>query len=206
MGESCCDVMKTDDCTGSTSFEVKVPEGDDCVEYTVEMGDFYGDGWQGGTVFFDGIEVGWTGSYDFQTLETVCLPDGVYEPYASCDEYPGEVYWNVVGTGVCGGAKFGDCAPTPPPTPSPDPTAAPSSAPSRQDWQFGPGGSFSYSSSYAVDCSTDCPPEFFATVANGEAAFCDEVAATGNGIFSCLSDCLDNVEGYVAMHCACGAK
>ena len=95
--------------------------------------------------------------------------------------------------------------PVPTPLPTPEPTIPPSPAPSRQDWLFPSAGSLSHSFSYA-DCSSDCPPEFFAVVANGEKAFCDEVAATGNGIFSCLSDCLDHAEDYVAMHCACGSK
>jgi len=89
--------------------EVTVPEGHDCVEYEVEMFDMLSDGWEG-TLNFKGHQLSPNG-YAYYFTATVCLEDGFYQPQQCRERWSSEVFWNVVGTGVCGGGQ--DLCPAP---------------------------------------------------------------------------------------------
>jgi hypothetical protein len=96
-----------------------------------------GDGWNGDILYFTpGISV--TLPSGSSGVEEVCLPSGVYSPYACGGSYPSETSWEVVGYGVSGGADA-SCSPssgsftisdlTVTQTPSETPTPVPSSSP-----------------------------------------------------------------------------
>jgi predicted outer membrane repeat protein len=94
-----------------------------------------GDGWNGDILYFTpGISV--TLPSGSSGVEEVCLPPGVYSPYACGGSYSSETSWEVVGYGVSGGADA-SCSPSSGnftisdnmQRPSGSPTPVPSSSP-----------------------------------------------------------------------------
>jgi hypothetical protein len=65
-----------------------------CVDVTVVMRDSYGDGWQGNMLFVGEQVVSLADSSSGQV--TMCLPFGVYYPYACGGRDPEEVSWDIL--------------------------------------------------------------------------------------------------------------
>jgi hypothetical protein len=116
-----------------------------CTVVDIAMTDSWGDGWNGNKLYFSTSD-----SSVFVTLERgssgtaqVCLPDGVYTPFACGGAWRSEVGWSIPAYGVSGGANK-NCKPTygsftianngsptanPTQNPSSSPTAVPTVSP-----------------------------------------------------------------------------
>lgn len=118
-------------------------------EFTVNMVDTWGDGWDGTVLYVDGRTFNIdSGSKSFDT-DKVCLEPGTYYPYACGGTYVSEVAWSI---GDVSGTATAECPSTiegltplivpEPPTPAPttptpfptlEPSLVPTEAPTRSD-------------------------------------------------------------------------